>query len=105
MLRPKVETIDASIAQPPPKTVDSIYQTPEYANWRALVIGRARGFCQKCPREGVRLFADHIIELKDGGAAFDPTNGQALCGSCHTKKTAEARAARQRQGVPKSPRP
>ena len=98
MLRSKVETIDTSIAKPPPKTADSIYQTPEYAEWRKLVVGRAHGLCQKCGTGGGRLFADHKIELKDGGAPFDPANGQALCGSCHTTKTAAHRAQRQRGG-------
>jgi nitrite reductase/ring-hydroxylating ferredoxin subunit len=40
------------------------------------------------------MFADHIVEVKDGGAKFDLANGQCLCGSCHTRKTAAARAQR-----------
>jgi len=30
---------------------------------------------------------DHIIELKDGGAPLDERNVQALCRTCHGKKT------------------
>ena len=41
-----------------------------------------------------RLFADHIKELRDGGAPFDPANGQCLCGAHHTHKTVQARANR-----------
>lgn len=41
-----------------------------------------------------RLFADHIVELKDGGAPFDVANGQALCGAHHTLKTAAERQKR-----------
>ena len=40
------------------------------------------------------MFADHRVELRDGGAALDPDNGQCLCGSCHTRKTLAARSAR-----------
>lgn len=96
MLKPRVATLDTSIAKQPPKVAAPIYGTPEYAEWRRVVIARAHGHCQSrgCIRSGVRLFADHIVELKDGGAPFDPRNGQALCGSCHTTKTARARAER-----------
>jgi hypothetical protein len=41
-----------------------------------------------------RIFGDHIVERKDGGAYLDEDNVQLLCGSCHTAKTAQARAAR-----------
>ena len=101
MLAPMVATLDTSIARLPPKTSEPIYQTAEYATWRAAVISRAGGRCQdqRCAfphRRGNRLFADHVIELKDGGAPFDVNNGLARCGSCHTRKTAEERAKRMR---------
>lgn len=84
----------------PPKVVDPHYQSDEHKAWRAAVIRRAGGRCQApgCGRTGERLFADHIVELKDGGAPFDLSNGQALCGGCHTAKTARARKARQVAG-------
>jgi hypothetical protein len=40
------------------------------------------------------MFADHIVEIKDGGAQLDLANGQCLCFSHHEIKTAEARKAR-----------
>lgn len=96
---PRIAVVDTSTARPPPKTVDPFYHSPEYLEWRAIVIDRANGRCQdplcKAPhRTGIVLFADHIKELKDGGAKYDPANGLARCGSCHTRKTNEARAAR-----------
>lgn len=96
MLRPRVATLDTSIAAPPPKTADSHYGTPEHKAWVRQVITRAGGHCQGqgCTRSGVRLFADHIVEKRDGGALLDPANGQALCGSCHTRKTNRERARR-----------
>jgi 5-methylcytosine-specific restriction enzyme A len=38
----------------------------------------------------VRIFGDHIIELKDGGAPLDPSNIMLLCPTCHARKTAKA---------------
>ena len=99
MQKPLVRLANSAIATAAPKVVAPIYQTPEYDKWRAAVIARAGGRCQdrRCEfpdRRGVRLFADHVVELKDGGAPFDVMNGRALCGSCHTRKTAAARARR-----------
>ncbi len=61
---------------------------------------RERGrVCQGvgCGRTNTRLFGDHVVELQDGGAELDPSNVQLMCGSCHTRKTAAARAARTAQ--------
>ncbi len=95
-LRPRLAARDTRTVMPAPKAAAAHYQTAEHAAWRASVIARAGGACQHCGRSGVRLFADHVIELRDGGALLDPANGQALCGACHSRKTAAARAARQR---------
>lgn len=93
---PKVRPLNTSRIKPAAKVADPIYSTAEYKAWRADVIAAAGGCCQRkgCGRRASRLFADHIVELKDGGAPFDRRNGEALCGSCHTAKTAQARAAR-----------
>jgi 5-methylcytosine-specific restriction protein A len=40
------------------------------------------------------MYADHIIELRDGGHPFDPRNGQCLCAVHHEKKTFKARQLR-----------
>jgi 5-methylcytosine-specific restriction enzyme A len=105
-IKPALAVMDTSIAKVPPKQVDRHYHTPEHRVWSAAVIKRAGGVCQGpgCGRSEVRLFADHIVELQDGGAPFDPANGQALCGSCHSRKTAQER--RRRQAEPyRHPRP
>ena len=93
-LRPLLGARDTRTAMPAPKVAAPHYQTEEHRRWRAEVIRRAGTTCQACGRTGIRLFADHVVELRDGGAATDPANGQALCGACHTRKTAAARAAR-----------
>ena len=98
-LRPmgqRLASLDMRAARPMPKAADSHYQTAEHRAWRAAVLRRAGGICEAptCGRSGVRLFADHVRELRDGGAPFDLANGRALCGACHSRKTAEARADR-----------
>jgi 5-methylcytosine-specific restriction protein A len=100
-----VPTFDTRSARPAEKQADPIYHTAAYEAWRTTVVDRAGGWCQdqrcKTPnRKPRRLFADHVIELQDGGAPFDPANGLARCGSCHTRKTAEERAKRQASQVP-----
>lgn len=90
----RIGTLDMRSAKPAPKVVMPFYSSPE---WRTLMNGiiKARGRrCEACGRTGTRIFGDHIVELKDGGAPLDPSNIQCLCGSCHTAKTARARAAR-----------
>lgn len=95
----RLATVDARRVLRAPKIADDIYSTPEYAAWRTIVVDRAHGYCQdpECDtphRKPSRLFADHVVELRDGGAPFDPTNGLARCGSCHTRKTLVERAKR-----------
>lgn len=99
MIKPRIATIDTRSVKPPPKQADPFYHSAEYQRWRDIVIGRAGGMCQwpGCRRKERRMFADHIVEVKDGGARYDPANGQCLCGSHHTKKTNEERAKRAAQ--------
>ena len=87
---------DLSAARLPPKTAAAWYLTPEHREWSKEVIRRAGFRCegQGCGRTDTRLFADHIIEIRDGGSKLDPTNGRALCGKCHSLKTAAVRAQR-----------
>jgi 5-methylcytosine-specific restriction enzyme A len=101
-LRPLVRTFHGGALKPQGKRVDPIYTSRAYEQWRDGVIARAGGRCEavengeRCrkTRPEHRLFADHINEISDGGAAFDPANGQCLCGSHHTLKTTRTRAAR-----------
>jgi hypothetical protein len=84
----------------PAKKAEGFYTSAE---WRSLIdaIMRRRG--KRCedadhdparPRTGIRVFGDHIIERKDGGAPLDPANVMLRCGSCHTRKAAEVRPVR-----------
>ncbi len=102
MLSARVPTFDARKVRPPAKTADPLYHLRDYKGWREVVISRAGGRCEavengvRCQKAAPRhrMFADHIEEVRDEGARFDPRNGQCLCGSHHTAKTAQARAAR-----------
>ncbi len=98
---PRLKRVDSWRLRAPDKTATPIYHTPAYRAWREAVIKRAGGSCQgalpdgrACGRREPRMFADHIVELRDGGAPFDLANGQCLCGSCHSLKTAAARTIR-----------
>lgn len=102
-LRPgRVSVMDTRIATPP-KTADPLYLSPEYIAWRDQVVARAGWRCEAIDDRGhrcwkaaprARMFADHIVEVRDGGARFDVANGQCLCGAHHTAKTAQERAKR-----------
>jgi 5-methylcytosine-specific restriction enzyme A len=99
-LPPRLRLLEQRTALPPAKIADAFYLSPA---WRALMteIIRERGRrCEDplCERQSPpsRVFGDHIVELADGGAPLDKRNIMLRCGACHTRKTAEARAARTR---------
>lgn len=98
---PKVRLLDTRKVKVAEKTADPHYSTPEHRAWRAKVVAKAHGRCQDpahvgSHEPGIRLFADHIKELRDGGDPFAVSNGMARCGACHSRKTAAARQARLR---------
>ena len=100
MLRTGIRTIAKGKVTPPVKGTDAHYLKREHKAWSEAVIGRAQRRCQgmrngkRCGATTPRMYADHIIELQDGGAPYDVANGQCLCPSCHTTKTIEARRKR-----------
>jgi 5-methylcytosine-specific restriction protein A len=108
-LGPLVRKADLRTTKPPPspvspqqrfKRADPFYASPEFRAWRAKVVARAGGRCeaivhgQRCTKAQPmhRMFADHIVEIKDGGELFGP--GQCLCGPHHLMKTAQTRRDR-----------
>lgn len=94
MLRPSVRVADTRTARPAPKVADGFYLTPAWRAAREEAVALGLNRCAKCGRTGCRLFVDHIVELQDGGAPFDQSNLEAICGSCHSAKTAAERAKR-----------
>ena len=101
-LIPRLRLVDTSTVPLPPKVKAPIYNIPAFQAWRAEVVVRAGGRCEavdqghRCTKAMPehRMFADHVVELKDGGQPFDVTNGQCLCGAHHTNKTMIARLRR-----------
>jgi hypothetical protein len=101
-LGPLVRTHNTNTTQLPSKQIDPIYNTPQFKEWRAKVIARAGARCEvmvnghRCTKAHPehRMYADHIIELKDGGSAFDLGNGQCVCASHHSIKTNKVRTRR-----------
>jgi 5-methylcytosine-specific restriction protein A len=95
---PRLRTVDGRRVKPPEKTADQHYLTQDHRQWRAEVLRRAMFCCQwpGCAETAFtcRLYADHIVELKDGGDPLDPANGQALCPTHHGVKTMAERARR-----------
>ena len=102
MLRPLVPKSDGRTIRIEQKRADPNYHSEEHKRWRKQVLVTAGFRCQwiengsRCTTNAPqhRLFADHIKELRDGGAPFDPGNGQCLCGAHHTRKTVQTRASK-----------
>jgi len=102
-LTPLVRTTNTATTSLPPKVKDAVYTTPQYQAWRNAVVRRAGGRCEyhdhhghRCSRAQpeYRMYADHIVEIKDGGVVYDTSNGQCLCYSHHTIKTNEVKKKR-----------
>lgn len=61
--------------------------------WRILrrAVITANPMCTAC-HENMSTDADHITPISAGGAPYDPTNIQALCSTCHGRKTKREQA-------------
>ena len=101
-LAPLVRTTNTSTTPLPPKVKDHVYTTPAFKVWRNAVVRRAGARCEaveqghRCSTAGpeYRMYADHIIEIRDGGAVLDINNGQCLCSYHHNIKTIQSRTHR-----------
>jgi 5-methylcytosine-specific restriction endonuclease McrA len=95
-LQPRVGFANLRTAAPPPKAADRFYSSPAWIALRDRVRREAGGRCQVpgCGRAERRMFVDHIVELKDGGARLSRSNVWLLCGSHHSAKTAAKRVKR-----------
>jgi 5-methylcytosine-specific restriction protein A len=101
VVRPLVP-LAAPRVPPQPKKAEEFYLSPQWRKFVVMLILKRGRRCEKCGAfrndqgEPIRLFGDHIVELKDGGAPLDERNTQILCPKCHSAKTAQARARRSR---------
>lgn len=96
--KPRISATDTRRVKPPPKLVNPHYQTPEHIAWAKAVKQRARYQCQApgCSKAAPKhqVYADHIVELRDGGDPLALSNGRCLCAEHHTLITLANRAAR-----------
>ena len=97
MARKRIAATDTRTTTPKAHGFAAVYVSREHAAWRQDVIGRANGRCQDAthrgPNVGLKIYADHVKELRDGGT-HTLDNGMARCASCHSRKTAAERARR-----------
>jgi 5-methylcytosine-specific restriction endonuclease McrA len=91
-LKPRVFNAEKRFSER--KVREFFYATKEWREARKLSVAMHAYQCARCGRRGCRLFVDHIIERRDGGASLAQGNLEPLCGSCHSLKTAEARRQR-----------
>jgi 5-methylcytosine-specific restriction enzyme A len=96
---PRIATRDTRAVKQLPKQVDGFYLSTEWRNLVASLTAERGRRCEQCGRTGeggerVRIFGDHVRELRDGGALFDPLNVKLLCGACHATKTLAERGKR-----------
>lgn len=96
-LQPLVAPSTHRTARVPEKQAEPFYLSVEWRDLVAAVIRERGRRCEKCGRTDGRVYVDHIIELKDGGAALDRSNLQVLDATCHGKKTAQVRNKRMAQ--------
>lgn len=102
VLKPSLRTARTSIAplmrgdaagRSAKPTMD-FYGSAAWKKVRLEVQRACNRTCRGCGKTDTRIYVDHIVELKDGGAPLDPGNLVGLCASCHAKKTARERAKR-----------
>src|SRR5437016_3170907 len=89
----KVRPINTSKFGPSAKITDPFYGSAEWQQLMARIIKQRGRRCEDpehdpaTPRVGVRIYGDHIVERRDGGADLDQRNILLRCASCHTRKT------------------
>jgi hypothetical protein len=99
MMAPRVARLDARKVRLAPRSDDSLYDSPR---WRALTAQLKRERGERCEDPDCktpsgpwrRIVADHVREVRDGGALFDKRGIMLRCDACHNRKTAQERARR-----------
>jgi len=72
----------------PNRVIRRLYYREQWKRLREQVLVQAGYTCAQCGVIHHQLEVDHIVKHDGDPARFwDPTNQQALCAPCHTKKT------------------
>lgn len=115
----RVPSVDIRSAVPPVKETNPFYSSAAWLTLLAAII-KERGRVCEDPKHAFnrthrlknalpdasslgRIYGDHIIELRDGGAPLDKSNIMLRCAVCHGRKTA-SEAMRRRSTNSKSNR-
>jgi len=77
-----------------PKKAKPFYLTPEWKALVAAIIARRGRRCEDCGASSGRVYADHVIEISDGGPVLDEANVRLRCAACHGGKTAAEKRKR-----------
>lgn len=88
MRLPKSKQIFPKV-KPQRRQDDSFYHNTHWRKLRDYYI-KSHPLCEECKRKGrVRKATevDHITPISDGGSRYNTANLQALCKSCHSRKT------------------
>jgi len=101
-LKPTLRSLDTRIAVAPrgdaaarsAKVTLDFYGSAAWKAIRVVVQREAKRTCESCGKTDTRIYVDHRIEMRDGGAPLERSNLQALCGVCHARKSAREREKR-----------
>ena len=63
----------------------AVYQTVAWRRLRAVLLS-GEPWCRACRTEWAAE-VDHIVPISAGGGAYELSNLQPLCKSCHSRKT------------------
>lgn len=98
-LRPQVSILARRVSSPD-KRAAPVYLSTEWRTFIAALIKQRGRLCEdpRCQTpergKGQRIYGDHIMELRDGGALTDPSNVMLRCAPCHGRKTSVERNKR-----------
>ena len=103
VMRPSLRPMSTRIAPPmhsdaPARSAKPTLDFYGSAAWKAIrleVQRECRRTCQRCGMADTRIYVDHIVELRDGGAPLERSNLMGLCAPCHAKKSAREKAKRE----------
>jgi len=80
----KLKGIEFDKVKSRPKKTNPLYLTKEWRKYRKYFIAM-NPVCVVCGKEATHV--DHIQSINMGGSFWNESNHQALCGSCHGKKS------------------
>lgn len=71
------------------KNSQAFYESVVWRRLRRIKLSE-QPLCEECLKENKTVkasMADHIVPVKQGGAALDIFNLQSLCNACHSRKS------------------